>query len=164
MPFSDLLTFDRFAGLIKKQAKAFFGHPLFFEIVEVAGIVHARRAWLGALRWIESKDKPLNKNDKVTAVTDLPVAVAHGGSSPSNIDVFVTIAPETAVENGPIQFCMRPGELYFGATNLGGRMNMNLYYDRNVFEDGVVKEWSDEVKAAVLSYLEFQPIASCSAG
>ncbi|KAG8212899.1 hypothetical protein J3R82DRAFT_11240 [Butyriboletus roseoflavus] len=35
-PFSDLLTFDRFlhrARLVKKQATAFFSHPLFFEII-----------------------------------------------------------------------------------------------------------------------------------
>ena len=30
---------------------------------------------------------------------------------------------------------------------------MPVYYDRNVYEDGVVKEWLDKVRGAVLWYL-----------
>ena len=30
---------------------------------------------------------------------------------------------------------------------------MHIFYDLNVFEDGVVKEWLDEVRGAVLWHL-----------
>ena len=46
-----------------------------------------------------------------------------------------------------------PAELYLGALTSRGELCMFIYYDRNVYEDEVVKEWSDEVKGAVMWYL-----------
>lgn len=91
-PFSDLLTFDRFlhrAGLVKKQATAFFGHPLFFEIVYAANLARVERTRLGALQWMRkanSHDTHSNSaDDEVLAITDIPMIWAHGGSSVGSV-------------------------------------------------------------------------------
>lgn len=47
----------------------------------------------------------------------------------------------------------RPLDLYLGAASSRGCLDMYVQYDSNVFEEGVVKEWLDEVKEAVLWYL-----------
>lgn len=57
------------------------------------------------------------------------------------------------VENSELQLHTRPSELYLGAASSRGQLNMYVFYDGNVFEEGVVKEWLDEVKGAVLWYL-----------
>lgn len=51
-PFSELLAFDRFlhrAGLVKKQAKGFFGHPLFFELIHIDSVSFARHTHFCAM-------------------------------------------------------------------------------------------------------------------
>lgn len=94
-PFPELLTFDRFlhrAGLVKKQATAFFSHPLFYEIVRAVSLARIERTRLGALQWMKridaanGNDTQKNSDDKkVLAVTEMPVVFAHGGSSIGNV-------------------------------------------------------------------------------
>ncbi|KAG9309502.1 hypothetical protein JVU11DRAFT_10473 [Chiua virens] len=97
-PFSDLLTFDRFlyrARLVKKQAAAFFGHPLFFEIAcATYNPLKVESLRLAALEWmrrVQTRDSPDSKaenveQDEVLAVQDRPVVFAHTGSSFGNMD------------------------------------------------------------------------------
>ncbi|KAG9314850.1 hypothetical protein JVU11DRAFT_3947 [Chiua virens] len=153
---------------------------------------------MGALRWLDHKDKSSEDDEKILSVTDLPIAVAHGGSSLGNVDLIsptefplppthplspyapvshplragyvnppaqlpsVTTAPKIIMDSRPTMLCAHPGELYLGASSSQGRMKMFVYHDRNVFDDGVTKEWLDEVKAAVLWYLG-QTHLSCRA-
>ncbi|KAF8556519.1 hypothetical protein OG21DRAFT_1506449 [Imleria badia] len=200
-PFSDLLTFDRFlhrARLVKKQATAFFGHPLFLEIVHaghVAYVPHTRTRALRRMQCAETADggdaHANADEDKVLAVTDMPNVWAHGGSSLGNLDLmspteyplppahplspyasvphpvragYVTpsplpsgsdadTTPRITVENARVHLHTRPAELYLGAVTSSGRMNLYVQYDGNVFEEGVVREWLDEVREAVLWYL-----------
>ena len=94
-PFSDLLTFDRFlhrAMLVKKQATAFFSHPLFFEILRAANLFRAKRARGVALQWMKRAETangdgtPVNwDKDEVLSIMDIPVVWAHGGSSTGNV-------------------------------------------------------------------------------
>ncbi|KAF8556514.1 hypothetical protein OG21DRAFT_1506443 [Imleria badia] len=63
------------------------------------------------------------------------------------------MTPKVAVVNSGIHVHARPAELYLTADSMSGRLNMNVIYDSNVFEDGVVREWLGEVKEAVLWYL-----------
>ncbi|KAF8440093.1 hypothetical protein L210DRAFT_2198980 [Boletus edulis BED1] len=58
-----------------------------------------------------------------------------------------------AVENLRVHLHTPPAELYLGANTSRGRMNMFVHYDGNVFEEGIVREWLDEVREAVLWYL-----------
>ncbi|KAF8838028.1 hypothetical protein BDN67DRAFT_955732 [Paxillus ammoniavirescens] len=57
------------------------------------------------------------------------------------------------VEYSRIHLHTRPGELYLGAATSRGRLHMSVYYDGNVYEETVVREWLDEVKDAVVWYL-----------
>ena len=96
-PFSDLLTFDRFlhrARLVKKQATAFFRHPLFFEVMRAAGLAsleHARLDVLHGMKRVEaanSRDTNGNSNsdeEEVLSVTDTPMVCAYIGSSLGNV-------------------------------------------------------------------------------
>ena len=94
-PFSDLLTFDRFlhrAGLVKKQAKAFFSHPLFYEFIRVAGLVYARytdHCALQRTKYVKTANgvgtHGNSDGEEVLAVTDMPAIFAHGGSSLGNV-------------------------------------------------------------------------------
>ena len=93
-PFSDLLTFDRFlhrAGLIKKQAAAFFGHPLFFEITRAAALEEITQTRLDILQWMKhietanDHDTHENSDDEALAVADIPMVWALGGFSAGDV-------------------------------------------------------------------------------
>ena len=96
-PFSDLLTFDRFlhrTGLLKKQATAFFSHPLFFEIERAAMLAEIEYARPVALQWMKrvesanGHDAHGNSDDEgVLAVTDFPTVWAFGGFSNGDVRV-----------------------------------------------------------------------------
>lgn len=47
----------------------------------------------------------------------------------------------------------RPRELYLGATTVRGQLRMYIYYDTNVYDEDLVKQWLDEVKDATFHYL-----------
>lgn len=65
----------------------------------------------------------------------------------------VDATPRIVVENAMTQLHLRPAELYLGALTWRSQLNMYVFYDRNVYEHEVVKEWLDEVRGAVLWYL-----------
>ncbi|KAN0092585.1 hypothetical protein V8E55_003369 [Tylopilus felleus] len=98
-PFSDLLTFDRFlhrAELAKKQATAFFSHPLFFEIIHAVSLARLDRTRSGALQWVKrveasANGRDENSTDEALAVTNIPIVWAHGGSSVGSVR-FVSIS------------------------------------------------------------------------
>ncbi|KAI9566949.1 hypothetical protein HD554DRAFT_2220850 [Boletus coccyginus] len=200
-PFSDLLTFDRFlhrTGLVKKQTAAFFGHPLFFEIIRAASLELIEHTRLDALQWMKRVETADNHgihgdpDDEVLAVTDIPMVWAFGGSSVGNVDMTspteyplpsthplspyssvphphkagyctprshspsaseVDTTPKVVVENSGIHIHARPAEFYLSADSSHGRLNMYVIYDNNVFEEGLVTEWLDEVREAVIWYL-----------
>ena len=93
-PFSDLLTFDRFlhhTGLIKKRTAAFFGHPLFFEIIRAVSLDQIEHTRLHALQWMKRVETADNhdthgpSDDKFLAATDIPMVWAFGGSTVGNV-------------------------------------------------------------------------------
>lgn len=100
-PFAELLTFARFlhrARLAKKQAAAFFSHPLFLEIVHAGHGAYVQYARYRALQWMQQRIETANDGDthgnededKVLAVTDIPTVWTHGGSTLGNVrHVFV---------------------------------------------------------------------------
>ncbi|KIJ61883.1 hypothetical protein HYDPIDRAFT_158855 [Hydnomerulius pinastri MD-312] len=47
----------------------------------------------------------------------------------------------------------RPAELYLGASKCQHKLQYNVFYDGNVFDDNVVQEWLDEVLEATSWYL-----------
>lgn len=47
----------------------------------------------------------------------------------------------------------RPGELYLGASTSRGQLHLNVFWDGNVYDEDLVKEWLDEVRGATELYL-----------
>ena len=215
-PFSDLLTFDRFlhrARLVKKQAKAFFGHPLLFEFIHAASLAYAQYTYHCALQWTKHAEGAngtglsRNSDEELLTAMDVPSVTAHGGSSIGNVrpstthrslshsyfrhitqlglifpteyplpsshplspfspishssragyaaphSLEVDTTPKIVMENVHTHLYTHPAELYLGAFTSRGELCMFVHYDRNVYEDEVVKEWLDEVKGAVMWYL-----------
>lgn len=95
-PFTDLLTFDRFlhrAELVRKQAKAFLEHPLFFELVHVSDPARVRRMYLRNLHWTRHGDTSngigaQDDKEEVLAVTGMGTISAYTGSSLGNVRCF----------------------------------------------------------------------------
>lgn len=44
-------------------------------------------------------------------------------------------------------------ELYLGAETKDQELFIFIYWDGNVFEDGLIEEWLDEIRKAILYYL-----------
>lgn len=63
------------------------------------------------------------------------------------------MSSKLVLESSKIHIRARPAELYLTSDNVGGQLNIQVFYDLNVFEEGVVREWLDEVRGAVLWYL-----------
>ncbi|KAG9316764.1 hypothetical protein JVU11DRAFT_2826 [Chiua virens] len=157
------------------------------------------------LQWLEhiqafKHDKHENEDDEVLAVMDIPVTLAHGGSSFGNLDPILPLeyplppthplspfsfiphpskvgyiapplssfpsstpitsadsgtdcAPKIVIQDIKVYLHTRPAELYLGAWSTGGQLHFYSFYDSNVFEEAVVKEWMDEIKGAVSWYL-----------
>ena len=63
------------------------------------------------------------------------------------------LGPRIVVENAMTRLHTRPAELYLSALTARDQLNMYVSYDANVYEEGVVREWLDEVRGAVLWYL-----------
>lgn len=47
----------------------------------------------------------------------------------------------------------RPAELYLGSSTSRSQMSMFVYYDGNVYDEGTVREWLEDVKGAAIWYL-----------
>jgi len=47
----------------------------------------------------------------------------------------------------------RPSELYLGASTSRKSLHVGVYWDNNVFEEDIVTEWLEEVRAAIDFYL-----------
>ncbi|KAF8553899.1 hypothetical protein OG21DRAFT_1173784 [Imleria badia] len=73
--------------------------------------------------------------------------------SPSVSTSETELTPKVVVENFEIHIHGRPAGLDLTADSISGQLNMHVLYDSNVFEAGVVKEWLDELREAVLWYL-----------
>lgn len=64
-----------------------------------------------------------------------------------------TIHPTLLLLSSDLRLRCRPGELYLGASTSNDKLHLKFFWDGNVFEDGAVKEWLDEVRDAVVWYL-----------
>lgn len=77
--------------------------------------------------------------------------------SDSEAETGGDITPKIVVENVRVHLHTLPADLYLGAATWHGRMNIYIHYDGNVFEETVVREWLDEVREAVVWYLDRTP-------
>ncbi|KAF8553902.1 hypothetical protein OG21DRAFT_1173840 [Imleria badia] len=99
---------------------------------------------------------PIPPTHPLSPYSSVPHPVKAGYSAPPSPPVSTSEAemtPKVMVENSGIHMHARPAEHYLTADSISGRLNMYVIYDRNVFEEVVVREWLDEVREAVLWYL-----------
>lgn len=83
-----------------------------------------------------------------------PVKAGYVTPPPPSVSISeAEMTPKIVVENSEIHIHGRPAGLDLTADSISGQLNMHVLYDSNVFEAGVVKEWMDELKEAVLWYL-----------
>jgi hypothetical protein len=106
--------------------------------------------------FVSPTEYPLPPAHPLSPYSSAPHPVKAGyvippSTSPSASEADTT--PKVVVENSGIHIHARPAEFYLTADSSRGRMNMYAFYDGNVFEEGVIKEWLDEVREAVLWYL-----------
>lgn len=99
---------------------------------------------------------PLPPTHPLSPYSSVPYPVKAGyvtSPSPSPSAFEVDTTPKIVLENMWLHLQTHPGELYLSAWSARGQLNMHVFYDRNVYEEGVVREWLDEVREAVLWYL-----------
>lgn len=70
--------------------------------------------------------------------------------------------PRLRIVNYDSALRCRPTELYLGAVTSHGQLELFAHYDANVFEEEVVQEWVEEVRAATVHYLGREPQFSLS--
>jgi hypothetical protein len=51
----------------------------------------------------------------------------------------------------------RPAELYLGAATSQQQLNITISWDENVFDEGLVRDWLEEIRGAINFYLGWQP-------
>jgi len=175
--YQELLSKERFlyrSRLIKRQMSADTKHPLHFEFnVDF----HRRRAMDSkekALLW--QKMQRTNRISQLFGVSppsatserEEDYIVANGGSSMGNLDLLLppeyplpSSDSEKSVKPEPIlratlttnRLRCRPSELYLGTFMSGRQIHLFVFWDGNVYETALIKEWLDEVRNATEWYL-----------
>ncbi|KAF8124796.1 hypothetical protein EV363DRAFT_1586770 [Boletus edulis] len=120
-------------------------------------LAHAGSSF-GSVDLITPNEYPLPSTHPLSPYSPVSHPVKAGyvtppSSPPSGSENEEDTIPTIVVENTRTHLHARPAELYLGAASSRGELKMYVFYDGNVFEEGVVREWLDEVKEAVLWYL-----------
>jgi len=158
LPVGGLLTRERFvfrAREVKKQKKRYLESGLCLEIgdaflrrrkrVEMARVVG--REWM---REREDEEKVVRAMDQAGS----GFVLCNGGSSMGNVDGLLPADyPGLRLERDMTRLRCRPGELYLGARTQYGQMHIHVFFDGNVVEEDVAREWMDEVEMALEYYL-----------
>ncbi|KAF8892521.1 hypothetical protein BD779DRAFT_1389516, partial [Infundibulicybe gibba] len=170
-------------NIVKRQSTGLMEHPFFLEMLEGRLPERARRVkdtFLNYRRHISSGN--LNVDDRPIPVSEQAknnLVATHGGSSFGNVRNYQgsTVTVDSDVQrqvdqliprayplsnktepfvhlelSGVILRC-RPGELYLGASTSRKQLHMSIFWDKNVYEEGVVDEWLHEVRSAAETYL-----------
>ncbi|KAF8552696.1 hypothetical protein OG21DRAFT_1511193 [Imleria badia] len=111
---------------------------------------------LGNLDLISPTEYPLPPTHPLSPYSSVPHPVKAGYVTPPSPPPSGSEADTTqkiTVVNWRTHLYTRPAELILAASTTRGELNMYAQFDGNVFEEGVVTEWLDEVREAVLWYL-----------
>ncbi|TDL25416.1 hypothetical protein BD410DRAFT_819988 [Rickenella mellea] len=169
--FPDLLSRERFflrCRIVKHQTISYMRHPLFLELALLRTPARVDRARNLGLLWREAQ---LRREEP--RMDDLPVAgrgvvFANGGSSMGNIDTLIPLEyplpehgnlttdqkdPMLRISHREMHLRCRPAELYLGANTWKGQLNLFVYWDGNVYDESLVKDWLLEIRQAAEWYL-----------
>ncbi|TFK77444.1 hypothetical protein BDN72DRAFT_44127 [Pluteus cervinus] len=161
--FSQILTPARFllrSHSIKRQMANVIQNPLSLDVLN-AGLP-------GHVQTVREFAQATNRNPHITSdqklltpmgQSQMGFVITHGESSVGNLDAFLPF--EYGSENGTkivlhrsgTRIHCRPMEFYLVAETFRGRLLMYIFFDKNVYDQKVVEEWLEEVRAATLHYL-----------
>ncbi|KAF9454559.1 hypothetical protein P691DRAFT_692196, partial [Macrolepiota fuliginosa MF-IS2] len=164
--YNDLLSKKRFGyrcGLIKEQADRVLRHPLQYEIGTARLPTRIQFGKDTAENWRQKTLLHHPADCQIMSAQELATAgmvLNHGGSSFGNVDKlypeFYPISGDRPilrlVASGITLHC-RPRELYLGASSGRGQLRINVFFDSNVYDEVLVREWLNEVKEAIQYYL-----------
>ncbi|KAG9316805.1 hypothetical protein JVU11DRAFT_2870 [Chiua virens] len=111
---------------------------------------------LGNMDLVVPSEYPLPSSHPLSPYSPLPHPAKPGYVVPPLPSPSIPEAATTSklvVENWTSYYRTNPGGRYLGASTWRGQLKMFLHYDSNLYEEELVKEWLDELKAAVLWYL-----------
>ncbi|TFK76291.1 hypothetical protein BDN72DRAFT_755683 [Pluteus cervinus] len=161
--FSQLLTPSRFllrSRSVKQQMANVIQNPLGLDVLN-AGLP-------GHIQTLREVVRVANQTPKMTRDLTLltPMeqsrkgfVIISGGSSVGNVDAL--LPPEYGSENGvkiafhpsATRLRCRPMELYLVTTTFRDKLQMYVFFDKDVYDQEVVEEWLEEIRAATLHYL-----------
>ncbi|KAF9230580.1 hypothetical protein BU15DRAFT_91084 [Melanogaster broomeanus] len=95
---------------------------------------------------------PLRSTNPLSPRSNIPHPAKAGYAIPEIPDTTED-EPKIVVEDSRALLHARPAELYLGAATRHKQLDVHAFYDENVFEEAVVREWLDEVKDAAMWYL-----------
>jgi hypothetical protein len=157
-------------------------HPLFLELAALKG----RVARLGevAQQWRKFKGPPAHFNDKSLTPAEQASAglvISNGGSSMGNVGCWIghlsicltnlllkvdlllpreypvgSKQPTISLKTSATMLRCRPAELYLGAATSRQQLHTSIFWDENVFDEGLVRDWLEEVRHAINFYLGWQ--------
>ncbi|KAG5635532.1 hypothetical protein H0H81_010944 [Sphagnurus paluster] len=161
----DLLPFPRFllrCQSIRKQLTDLLRHPMFLHITMLRSQASIRRLQEVALNW---RDKRQEAPSAISVTEQSPVST-HGGSSLGNMDKLIPshyplategeeerTVPQLLLHKTQTRLHCRPAELYLGASTKRQQLHIHVFWDMNVYDEDVVKEWLEEVREATVVYL-----------
>ncbi|KAF9562551.1 hypothetical protein CPC08DRAFT_687538 [Agrocybe pediades] len=169
-PFEDLLSAKRFmhrAKDVKIQAAKFIKNPLFMEINSISAPGRIQRVQSAGIPWRNGIKAPKGLTDRLLSPQEQAangLVFCNGGSSMGNVDLLLPLeypigkqrrskAPLLELKNSATVLRCRPSELYLGASTSRQKLHIIVYWDNNVFDEDVVTEWMEEVRAAIDYYL-----------
>ncbi|KAF9013890.1 hypothetical protein BDQ17DRAFT_1341682 [Cyathus striatus] len=163
--YTQLLSSERFllrSKLVKEQAAALLKHPLAYELstARLRSRVPQNRGVVA--NWRSGTVPPGVDDSQISAIDQSlqGLVMSHGGSSFGNVDALLPRQYSDASQNPALRLVSsqailrcRPTELYLGASTINKRLRLHIFWDKNVYEESVIKEWFEEVIQATGYYL-----------
>ncbi|EKM82619.1 hypothetical protein AGABI1DRAFT_118066 [Agaricus bisporus var. burnettii JB137-S8] len=164
--YDDLLSKKRFTyrcTLVKREADLVLRNPLQHEISSarfpgrIAIGKDIAETWKYKMLFQSPADRRMLSPQELA---ENGMVSSYGGSSFGSSDQlypeFYPLSGERhtlRLVRSVVGLHTRPRELYLGATTVRGQLRMYIYYDTNVYDEDLVKQWLDEVKDATFHYL-----------
>jgi len=152
---------------VRRQMTSYLNHPLMLQF----GILIDQRACVGK-RIVLDKWRDRNNQGRVSKQSvmvpksallgDSGAVISNGGSSLGALDTLTPLRYPLKNSGGKILLRItnmsaylrcRIGELYLISTGREGAIALGCWFDNNVYEEELVKEWVTEVSMAAKHYL-----------
>ncbi|KDQ60977.1 hypothetical protein JAAARDRAFT_191101 [Jaapia argillacea MUCL 33604] len=93
---------------------------------------------------------PLSTRHKTLSFTSSQLT---GNPHPETNPLTKGNAPVITIQSSTTLLHCRPTELYLGASTSGKQLHFGIFWDDNVYDEGIVKEWLGEITDATRWYL-----------